>query len=137
MSTTISARLHEYFARLPACKADGTNWTYFRDRFLFAIDAAGLGDHLDGTSLGMSTEATVPVIADPSEPTADEKQAMAEFLKERRTWKSEQAIIKQGIATCIPDALFLKVKGAKTALLMWEKVKDEYQKKSRMVTVDL
>jgi hypothetical protein len=37
----------------------------------------------------------------------------------------------------IPDSLFLKVKGEKTAREMWEKVKNKYEKKSKMVTVDL
>lgn len=58
-------------------------------------------------------------------------------MQRRRFWKSEQAVIKQGIASVIPDSLFLKVKGEKTAKGMWEKVKAEYEKKSKMVPVDL
>jgi hypothetical protein len=42
-----TAKLGEYFTKLPACKSDGTNWVFFRDCFLFALDAAGLGDHFD------------------------------------------------------------------------------------------
>ncbi|KAJ7495247.1 hypothetical protein FB451DRAFT_1477843 [Mycena latifolia] len=110
-----TAKLGEYFTKLPACKANGTSWVFFRDRFLFMLDAAGLGDHFDTTT----TAPVAPTIVDTTAPTADE------------------AVIKQGLALVIPDSLFLKVKGAATAKEMWEKVKEEYEKKSKMVTVDL
>jgi transposase InsO family protein len=87
--------------------------------------------------MGTATTPVAPTVANTSQPTADETRATNEYLARRRIWKSEQAVIKQGIATVIPDALFLKVKGAATAKEMWGKVKDEYEKKSKMVTVDL
>ncbi len=130
-----TAKLGEYFSKLPACKADGTNWIFFRDHFLFAVDAAGLSDHFE--DIGTMTEPTAPAVVDPKNPTADETKAMNEYAKKRRIWKSEQAIIKQGITSVISDSLFLKVKGKATAKAMWEKVKSEYEKKSKMVTVDL
>ncbi|KAG7440804.1 uncharacterized protein BT62DRAFT_909758, partial [Guyanagaster necrorhizus] len=51
--------------------------------------------------------------------------------------KSEQAVIKQGIISVILDSLFLKVKGEAMTKVMWEKMKSEYEKKSKMVTVNL
>ncbi|KAJ6471618.1 hypothetical protein C8R47DRAFT_972182, partial [Mycena vitilis] len=128
-----TARLGEYFTKLPACKADGTNWVFFRDRFLFALDAAGLSDHFETTA----SAPAAPTIVDEAAPTPEEVKANDKYLARRRVWKSEQAIIKQGLASVIPDALFLKVKGEKMAREMWGKVKDEYEKKSKMVTVDL
>ncbi|KAK0224770.1 hypothetical protein EDD85DRAFT_778292, partial [Armillaria nabsnona] len=130
-----TAKLGEYFAKLPTCKADGTNWIFFCDRFLFAIDAAGLSDHFE--DVVTATEPTAPDVVDPKNPTADETKVLNEYTKKRQIWKSEQAIIKQGIASVISDSLFLKVKGEATAKAMWEKVKSEYEKKSKMVTVDL
>ncbi|SJL02247.1 uncharacterized protein ARMOST_05573 [Armillaria ostoyae] len=130
-----TAKLGEYFAKLPACKADGTNWIFFRDRFLFAVDAAGLSDHFE--DVVTATEPTAPAVVDPKNPTADETKAINEYAKKCQIWKSEQAVIKQGIASVISDSLFLKVKGEATAKAMWEKVKSEYEKKSKMVTVDL
>ncbi len=130
-----TAKLGEYFAKLPTCKADGTNWIFFRDRFLFAVDAAGLSDHFEDVMT--ATEPTAPAVVDSKNPTADETKALNEYAKKRRIWKSEQAVIKQGIASVISDSLFLKVKGEATAKAMWEKVKSEYEKKSKMVTVDL
>ncbi|KAJ7107822.1 hypothetical protein C8R44DRAFT_637168 [Mycena epipterygia] len=145
-----TAKLGEYFTKLPACKADGTNWVFFRDRFLFALDAAGLSDHFDVTAaapdapnikalkyLYLYPWGTLPNIVDVAAPTAVEVKANDNYLACRRIWKSEQAIIKQGLASVLPDSLFLKVKGVETAKGMWEKVKDEYEKKSKMVTVDL
>ncbi|KAJ7620713.1 hypothetical protein DFH06DRAFT_1233588 [Mycena polygramma] len=102
-----TARLGEYFTKLPACKADGTNWVFFRDRFLFALDAAGLSDHFETTAAAPAA----PTIVDAAAPTTEEAKANDKYLARRRVWKSEQAIIKQGLASVIPDALFLKVKG--------------------------
>ncbi|KAK0421484.1 hypothetical protein EV421DRAFT_1884193 [Armillaria borealis] len=130
-----TAKLGEYFAKLPAYKADGMNWIFFRDRFLFAVDAAGLSDHFE--DVVTATEPTAPAVVDPKNPTADETKAINEYTKKRRIWKSEQAVIKQGIASVISDSLFLKVKGEATAKAMWEKVKSEYEKKSKMVTTHL
>ncbi|KAK0431340.1 hypothetical protein EV421DRAFT_1853922 [Armillaria borealis] len=130
-----TAKLGKYFAKLPACKADGMNWIFFRDRFLFAIDAVGLSDHFEDVET--VTEPTASAVVDSKNPTADKIKALNEYAKRHRIWKSEQAIIKQGIASVISDLLFLKVKGEVTVKAMWEKVKSEYEKKSKMVTVDL
>jgi hypothetical protein len=104
-----TAKLGEYFAKLPACKADRTNWIFFRDCFVLAADVAGLSDHLDGGPTGQ--EPMAPAIVDPAHPMAEETRVNNEYLNRQRFWKSEQAIVKQGIASTIPDSLFLKVKG--------------------------
>ena len=127
MSSTL--KLSEYFAKLPSCNQDGTNWVYFRDRFIFAATAAGLNEHLEKNG-AMAEEPKQPPIADPKVPTADETKANEEYLRNRKIWRSEQAVLKQAIASVITDTLFLKVKSEKTALLMWNKVKDEFEKKS-------
>ncbi|KAJ6514309.1 hypothetical protein C8R47DRAFT_960121, partial [Mycena vitilis] len=132
-----TAKLGEYFTKLPACKADGTNWVFFRDRFLFALDAAGLDGHFETKASGTAEAPVEPKIVDVAAPTEAEKKANNEYLARRRIWKSEQAVIKQGLASVIPDSLFLKVKAASTARAMWDKVKEEFEKKSKMVTVDL
>jgi hypothetical protein len=48
-----------------------------------------------------------------------------------------EAVIKQAIATMIPDSLFLEIRREATAHLMWEAIQEKHEKKSRMVTVDL
>ncbi|KAK0434758.1 uncharacterized protein EV420DRAFT_1282403 [Desarmillaria tabescens] len=130
-----TTKLGEYFAKLSARKADGMNWIFFHDCFLFAVDAVGLSDHFE--DVGTATEPTALTAVDPKNLTADEAKATSKYLKTCKIWRSEQAIIKQRIASVILDLLFLKVKGKAMAMAMWEKVKSEYEKKLKMVTVDL
>jgi hypothetical protein len=67
-----TAKLGEYLTKLPACKSDGTNWVFFRDRFLFALDAAGLGDHFDPSPLVTAVAPVAPTVVDGTAPTVDE-----------------------------------------------------------------
>jgi hypothetical protein len=129
-----NSKLGEYFVRLPKCNADGSNYIVYRDRFVFAIEAAGLKDHVDVSK----TAPTAPAApADPTKPTTAETAARTKYIQDLREWESAEAIVKQGIAGTIPDSLFLKVKGELTAAGMWKKVKDEFEKKSKMMVVDL
>ncbi len=132
-STSANTKLVEYFARLPHLKADGSNFVTYRDRMVFAAEAAQLDEYL-GENFAAPA---VPVPADPQNPTTEEKESIVKHPEVVRMWNSNAAILKQGIAATVPDALFLKVKGEKTPGLMWKKVKDEYKKKSKMMTVDL
>ena len=135
MSSNFS-KLGEYFARLPKCNSDGTNWIIYRDHFGFAADAAGLGDHLDL----IKHEPTKPIAPVPRPATPVEGQAAVEpqltpeqrrdhgaalevYFRMLSEWQSGEAIVKQGIAGTIPDSLFLKVKNESTAAKMWAKVK--------------
>jgi len=52
-------------------------------------------------------------------------------------WQTGEAVLKQAIASTIPDSLFLDVQKELTAKLMWDAVTNKCEKKSRMVTVDL
>src|ERR1700753_3927659 len=132
-----TVKLSEYFSKLPTCKSDGTNWVFYRSRFIFAMDAAGLDLHFEEQAGGTAKPPVAPTVTDPANPTSDETAAIEAYQQRHRIWKSEQAVIKQGIASTIPGSLFLKVKGEKTAKEMWDKVKAEFEKKSQMVTVDL
>ncbi|KAJ7449325.1 hypothetical protein B0H11DRAFT_1928671 [Mycena galericulata] len=80
-------------------------------KFLFAIDAAGLSDHFKDALTGTAQAPVAPPVGDPNNPTADETRTTNEYLTRRRIWKSEQVVIKQGIAK-----------------EMWTKVKGEYEK---------
>ncbi|KIY61106.1 hypothetical protein CYLTODRAFT_363285, partial [Cylindrobasidium torrendii FP15055 ss-10] len=137
----MSVKLSEYYSKLPHIKADGSNWPLVKERFIFATSAAGLADHLDDDILGLGkykapgTKPPAPV--DPDKPTNDEVKAHQDYKKILREWETLQSVLKQGMASIVPDALFLRIKDEDTALDMWNAVQDEYQKKSRMVTVDL
>ncbi|KAJ7615618.1 hypothetical protein DFH06DRAFT_1239637, partial [Mycena polygramma] len=130
MSTT-NSKLSDYFLRVPKCEADGTNWSIYKNRFSYAADAAGLADHLVDTHVAP----VAPTTASP--PTAAENAALEAHEKELKVFKSGQAIVKQAIASSIPDPLFLRVKDEKTAAGLWKKVSDEFEKKSKMVTCEV
>ena len=48
----------------------------------------------------------------------------------------EEAIVLQQIVSTIPDALYLKIKG-KTVSEAWKVLKDDFEKRSHMFTIDL
>ncbi len=109
------------------------NWIFYRECLVFTAKAAGLGDHLD--KVYKAPDPLVP--ADPQNPTTEETASIARHPGVVKLWKSEEVIVKQGITLMILDSLFLKVKGEATAGKMWEKVKDEFKMKFKMMTVDL
>src|ERR1700761_785621 len=101
--SSANPKLSDFFVRLPKCEDSGTNWSIYKSRFQFAADAAGLGDHLKETHLP-----PVP----PTQPAlADVQAAHDRAVKE---YTSGQAIIKQAIASTIPDTLFLRFMGSNT-----------------------
>ena len=62
---------------------------------------------------------------------------MSEYGALLTKWEMEENIIKQALASIIPDSLFIEVRKKETAALMWDAVKDQREKKSHMVTVDM
>ena len=129
MSTANNKQL-EFFARIPKLESDGSNWVIFKDRFLYAAAAASLKDHIDGTA-----SAPVAPVGSSTKPLPED--VMAEYEAALAKWNIDEAIIRQAIASIIPDSLFLEVRKQATALAMWDAVKNQREKKSRMVTVDL
>jgi hypothetical protein len=131
--STSNGKILEFFARIPKLETDGSNWVIFKDRFLYAAAAASLITHVDGTGV---IPPLVTVVG-PDTPTAEQKEEVSEYQSALSKWKSDEAIVRQAIATVIPDSLFLEVRKKETAYLMWEAVKSQREKKSRMVTVDM
>ncbi len=62
---------------------------------------------------------------------------MEEYQKTLKTWKQEEAIVKQQLASTISDTLFLKIRLLPTVHEIWSALEDTYQVKSCMVSVDL
>ncbi|KAJ7261624.1 hypothetical protein C8J57DRAFT_1071940 [Mycena rebaudengoi] len=74
----------------------------------------------------------VPVVL-----TAEHIVLNKEWKKEVKLWQQGKAIVKQQIAGTIPDSLFMKVRNKTTASEIWQELSNEFQKKFRMVSVDL
>jgi len=134
--STVNSKLLEFFARIPKLEPDGSNWVIFKDHFLYAAAAASLKLHIDGTGkIPIS-----PVVQSATSATAlteTEVKEISDYEAKLSEWHIGEAIIKQAIATIISDSLFLEVRKEETALKMWEAVKNQREKKSRMVTVDM
>ena len=115
----------------------GINWVVYKDRFLWSVDTRGLLDHLEGTE----KEPTDPIDAAArvaGKPLNEAQMlAEAEWKKAVKEWKQGEAVVKQQITGTILDSLFMKVRGKGTAREIWQALGDDFQKKSRMISVDL
>jgi hypothetical protein len=132
---SVSTKLGDEFLRIPKLEVPGTNWVIFKDRFTWALDARGILDHIDG-----SGEEPVKPITPESETTPsaeDEAKLDVEWKKEVKEWKQGEAIAKQQIASSIPDSLFMKVRAKGTAYEIWTELGKHFEKRSRMVSIDL
>src|SRR5271168_3398649 len=134
MSNT-NGKILEFFAKIPKLEADGSNLAIFKDRFMFAAAAASLIDHIDGT--GKVPSPPVTRTTDSGALTEIQQGALDEYAAELSRWRSGEAIVRQAIASTISDSLFLEVRKRESAKEMWDAVRDQREKKSRMVTVDL
>ena len=73
----------------------------------------------------------------PTPLTSDQITEYEEYQGKQSKWLMGEAVIKQAIATMIPDSLFIEVCKEVMAHLMWEAVQLKQEKKAQMVTVDL
>ena len=88
---------------------------------------ASLNQHIDGTGI----PPLLVSIDTGTEPlTATQQKTLDDNKAEISRWQSEEAIIRQTIASTISDSLFLEVRKKVTAVGMWEAVKDQREKKS-------
>ena len=133
MST--STKSGDKFLCIPKLEVSRTNWVIYKECFIWALDARGIIDHIDGTG----SEPTDPVL----EATCNRKEALSaeqtkldvKWKKELREWEFMEAIAKQQIASSIPDSLFLKIHSKGTAFGIWKGLEDNFQKKSQMVVI--
>src|SRR5882762_7911695 len=133
--STVNGKLLEFFVRIPKLEVDGSNWVIFKDCFAFAAAAAGLEKHIDGT--GSAPNPPVFALGGPTPLTTAQTTEIEQYEEKQSKWMMGEAVVKQAIATTIPDSLFIEVRKEVTARLMWEAVRMKREKKSRMVTVDL
>ena len=133
---SVSTKLGDEFLRIPKLDVSGTNWVIFKDRFTWALDARGILDHIEG----LSVEPVDPI------PDADRKKGplneeqdklQREWKKEIKEWRQAEAIAKQQIASSIPDSLFMKVRAKGSAYEIWTELGKHFEKRSRMVSIDL
>jgi hypothetical protein len=135
LMSTANGKLLKFFVQIPKLETDGLNWVIFKDRFMFAAVAADLVKHIDGT--GTAPIPSAFTSGSPNPLTADQIAEIKLYEENQSKWMMNEVVIKQAIATTIPDSLFMEVHKEVTARLMWEAVRLKQEKKSHMVTVDL
>ena len=131
-------KLGNDFLRIPRLPTDGKGFVVWKERLELSIQARGLYGHLDGTI----TEPVPPTPADPGSKeatalTKEQVSAIENYPKELSQYLQEQAIVFQQIASTIPDSLYLKIKGKPTVKEAWDALKADFEKRSRMITVEL
>ena len=110
-------KLGEDLLKIPKLAVTGSNWVVYKDRLRFAADARGYLQHLEE-----AVAAPVMPVSHES-PTAAQNRAHQEALTKWEAdlarWKKGEAVMKQLIASSIPDSLFMKVRGRTTAHEIW------------------
>ena len=127
---SVSTKLGDEFLRIPKLDVSSTNWVIFKDCFTWALDACGILDHIDRTG----KEPADPIPADKRKPeeklTEEQGKLDAEWRKDVKEWKQGEAIMKQQIASSIPDSLFMKVRAKGTAYEIWTELGKHFKKRS-------
>ena len=132
-----TTKLGDEFLRVPKLDVAGINWVVYKDRFLWSLDARGLLDHLEGTEVEPTDPIDAKIRADAKPLDEAQKLVDTEWKKAVKEWRQGEAVVKQQIAGTIPDSLFMKIRAKGTAREIWDGLGDDFQKKSRMVSVDL
>jgi hypothetical protein len=112
MSTT-NGKVLEFFTKIPKLEADGSNWVILKDCFLFVAVAVFLSAHIDGMGAEPTLSMGFPVSGILSE---SQKKELDKFTLDSAHWQSDEAIIRQVIASSISDSLFLEVRKKEMAL---------------------
>ena len=132
--SSANGKVLEFFTKIPKLEADGSNWVIYKDRFFYAAAAASLLSHIDG----MGVKPTLALGFPRSGLLSESQQVVLDkYTSDLSRWQSDETIIRQAIAMSISDSLFLEVRKKETVMGMWEAVKDQREKKSQMVTVDM
>ena len=132
------SKLGDDLMKVPKLDASGTNWVIYKDRFLWAVDARGLLDHVDGSGWEprrppvMMTRVTGAngIEKDEETPDNDDEIRLLQWQEQVKMWKRGEAVIKQQIAATIPDSLFIKIRGKGSASEIWEALTSNFQNKS-------
>ncbi|KAG1852198.1 hypothetical protein F4604DRAFT_1592095, partial [Suillus subluteus] len=133
-----NSKLGEDFLHVPKLAVDGENWTTYKYRMLWSVDARGFLGHLDGTKKKPVDALTLSGRgASWSPSTMDEIRELTAFKVTMKEWHMGKAITKQQIASTIPDSLFIQVKGLDTAQEIFTYLSNLFEKHSRVVSVEL
>ena len=131
---SIDIKLGNDYLRVPRLPANGKGFVVWKECLELSIRARGLYGHLDSTVAKPNDPPTRP---DNSVLTQEEVSMNENYAKKLATYIQEEAIVFQQIASTIPDSLYLKIKGKQTVKEAWDALKADFEKQSRMITIEL
>ena len=132
---SLDLKLGNDFLRVPRLPADGKGFVVWKERLELSIRARGLYGHLDSTVARPDAPSLIP---DGSTATTKEQVSKIEkYTKDMNQYSQKQPIVFQQIALTIPDLLYLKIKGRMTVKEAWDVLKANFEKRSRMITIEL
>ena len=106
---------------VPKLSSDGSNWVIYRNRLVYTLNAHGLDVHL--------THETPP------QEYIDEGDIGG--LTPETRWRKGEGHVKTVIGTSVPDDIFGHISEGRTAKGVWDALKQDYEDRSLMTTVDL
>ena len=106
---------------LPKLAEDGSNWITYHNHMQWTMKLRGLGDHLMNTTTTKSYNDTGDVGR----------------LTPAQQWVKDKIKASGLLDMTIPDKVFHKIKDTTNVKEVWDKLKEEFEGKSRSVLVDL
>jgi transposase InsO family protein len=106
---------------VPKLSSDGSNWVIYRNRLVYTLNAHGLDIHL-------TQDAPTQEYIDGGD--------IGGLTPEAR-WRKEEGNVKTVIGTSVPDDVFNRISEGGTAKGVWDALKQDYEDRSLMTTVEL
>jgi hypothetical protein len=130
----------EEFYKVPKLLADSSNWVTYKDRLRWALSACGVLNHIDQVvaepEVLIATELSAAEESPADTSRVTDLVARSSELQHDK-WRSNEAIVKQSIASSVPDSVFNRVKMKNTAKDVWDAVAQIFEGCSLMVAINL
>ena len=131
----LDLKLGNDFLHVPRLPADGKGFIVWKERLELSIQAHRLYGHLDGTIARPDTP--LPRPAGTTALTTEQVSTIEKYMKDISQYSQGQAIVFQQIASMIPNALYLRIKGKPTVKEAWDALKADFKRQSLMITIKL
>jgi gag-polypeptide of LTR copia-type/Pol polyprotein, beta-barrel domain len=111
----------EFKIQVMKLAADGSNWVTYCDQIMWALDVKGLLEHLMSDVIMSDYSAASTV----------------DGLTLEARWKKDEAMVKQLVASSVPDTVFSQIKAGLKAKEVWDQLRALYEGQTKLILVDL
>ncbi|KAF8573856.1 hypothetical protein K439DRAFT_1305447, partial [Ramaria rubella] len=112
---------------VPKLTSNGSNWVTFKTHVTWAMAARGVLGHLYGTS-------TYPTPLEASTATATD---LANHTTALTRWEQSESVARSQLGNVIGDTILVKILHSKSVSVMWKVICEEFEEKTRMISVDI